>query len=253
MFCDSTVDVGGGLKKYYTNLWNTLLYFPWPLLNQKIWSVVEVVDAEECDRDLPSGINPFEDDSLLAGTALVASEDFASWASTSETIVVEALRAPQFEFVVENVLHVCVLIVGIKIRCELSNGSSHVLSPSQKDDSIVFGSWYNSWASPRTFCLVFDFVITLVRVWEEGVGVVAKDVLFNCALVNEVEVVAAEDVLPELRLSQCSWSWCWWRLTQLRLSHLNLSCHQRCLTHLHLGQGSWRWWRLTTLRLSPLN
>ena len=123
-----------------------------------------MVDAEECDRDLPSGINLFEDDLLLAGTASVASEDLASWASTSETIVVEALRAPEFEFVVKNVLHVCVSIVGIKIMCELSNGSSHVLSPSQKDDSIVFGSWYNSWASPRTFCLVFDFVITLVSV-----------------------------------------------------------------------------------------
>ena len=47
-------------------------------------------------------INPFEDDLLLAGTASVASEDFASWASTSETIVVEALRAPGFEFVVKK-------------------------------------------------------------------------------------------------------------------------------------------------------
>ena len=96
-----------------------------------------MVGAEECDRDLPSGINPFEDDLLLAGTTSVASEGLESWASTSET----------------NVLHVCVLIVGMKIRCELSNGLSHVLSPSQKDDSIVFGSWYNSWASRGPFAL----------------------------------------------------------------------------------------------------
>ena len=123
-----------------------------------------MVDAEECDRDLPSGINPFEDNSLLAGTASVASEGLESWASTSETIVVEALRAPEFEFVVKNVLHVCVSIVGMKIRCELSNGSSHMLFPSQRDDFIVFGLWYNSWASPRTFCFELDFVITLVRI-----------------------------------------------------------------------------------------
>ena len=61
-----------------------------------------MVDAEECDRDLPSGINPFEDDLLLAGTASVASEDFASWASTSETIVVEALRAPELSLLSET-------------------------------------------------------------------------------------------------------------------------------------------------------